>query len=330
MTDQLRTRIVGTGRYLSEKVLTNQYFEQIVDTSDEWIIERTGIRERRIAEPGISSSDMGAEALKNALDMAGLKPSDLDMIICGTVTPDKPMPATAVYIQNKVGASNHCAAFDISAACAGFLFGLNIADSFIKSGNAKTIGVIGAETLTRVIDFEDRTTCVLFGDGAGAAVVTGDPSDRGILSAHLSSNGQLADALHIPSGGSASPASRETVENREHFIRMNGREVFKYAVRYLSDASIKAMAACGLKPEDIAVVVPHQANLRILDSVGKRIGIPMDKFVLNLERVGNTSSASIPIALDEVIRDNKINENDIILMIALGGGLSWGSTLIRW
>ena len=225
---------------------------------------------------------------------------------------------------------NQCAAFDLSAACAGFLFGLNVADSFIKSGNAKTIAVIGTEVLTRVVDFKDRTTCVLFGDGAGAAVVTGDRSGRGVLATHLSSDGRLTDALNIPSGGSASPASSDTVANREHFIRMNGREVFKYAVRYLADASLKALESSGLKAEDIDKVVPHQANLRILDAVGKRIGVPMEKFILNLDRVGNTSSASIPIALDEAVRAERIKDNDIILMTALGGGLSWGSTLIKW
>lgn len=330
MTTDFRTRIIGTGSYLADDVLTNKDFEKIVDTSDEWIVERTGIRERRIAPKGIQSSDMGAEALKRALDMAGLEPNDLDMIICGTVTPDKPMPATAVYIQTKIGATNHCIAFDLSAACAGFLFGLTVADSFIRAGTAKNVAVIGAETLTRVIDFQDRTTCVLFGDGAGAVVVRGDTSERGMISAHLSSNGLLADALHIPSGGSASPASEETVANREHFIRMNGREIFKYAVRYLSDAAIKAIEPAGVNADSVDVVVPHQANLRILDAVSKRVGIPMEKFILNLERVGNTSSASIPIALDEAIRGNQIKENDLVLMIALGGGLSWGSTLIRW
>jgi 3-oxoacyl-[acyl-carrier-protein] synthase-3 len=330
MTTELRTRIIGTGSYLPDDVMTNHDFERIVDTSDEWIVERTGIRERRIAPKGIQTSDMGAEALKNALDMAGLTPNDLDMIICGTVTPDKPMPAAAVYIQNKIGANNHCMAFDLSAACAGFLFGLAIADSFIKAGNAKTIGVIGAETLTRFMDFQDRTTCVLFGDGAGAVVVRGDTSKSGILSAHLSSNGQMADALHIPSGGSLYPPTEETVANREHFIRMNGREVFKYAVRYLAEASLKAMETNRVKAEDIDVLVPHQANLRILDAVSKRTGITMDKHILNLDRVGNTSSASIPIAFDEAVRDNRIKDNDLVLMIALGGGLSWGSTLIRW
>ena len=331
MIDDLRTRIIGTGCHIAKDVLTNFDLEKMVDTSDEWIVERTGIRERRVAPKGIQTSDMGADALKKALDMSGLKPNDLDMIICGTVTPDRMMPAAATYIQTKVGATNNCAAFDLSAACAGFLFGLAIADGFIRCGQAKNIGVIGSEILTRVMNFEDRTTCVLFGDGAGAVVVTGDRSGRGLLSSHLFTDGTFADALPIPAGGSVAPACAETVADpAQHAIEMDGRAVFKCAVRYLVDASKKAMDANHVSPKDVSVVVPHQANMRILDSVAQRIGIPLDKFVLNLERVGNTSSASIPIALDEAIREGKVNDNDIVLMIALGGGISWGSALIKW
>ena len=330
MSLNLRTRIIGTGSYLSGELLTNHDLEKMVDTSDEWIVERTGIRERHVTPKGLATSDMGAAALRNAMEMAGLGPNDLDMIICGTVTPDRPLPATATLIQNKIGASNNCAAFDISAACAGFLFSLNIADSFIRQGFARHIGVIGAEALTRMVDFEDRTTCVLFGDGAGAVVVTGDDSGRGVLSSHLFSDGTLADALVVHAGGSAEPATAETVAAKRHFIRMNGREVFKSAVRCLSDASMKAIEHNGLTPDDISWVVPHQANLRILDGVAKRIGIPTEKFILNLARVGNTSSASIPIALDEAVRADTVKENDIILMCALGGGISWGSAILRW
>ncbi len=330
MTTNLRTRIIGTGCYLPEQLLTNQDLEKMVDTSNEWIIERTGIRERHIAPKDIATSDMGTAALKNAVDMAGITANDLDMIICATVTPDYPMPATAPAIQTKIGATNHCAAFDISAACAGFLYSLNIADSFIRQGFAKYIGVIGAEALTRMVDFEDRTTCVLFGDGAGAVVVTGDTSGRGVLSSHLFSDGSLQNILVIPAGGSITPATTETVDARRHFIQMNGREVFKFAVRYLSDASAKALEQNGLTGEDINWVVPHQANLRILDGVAKSIGIAPEKFILNLERVGNTSSASIPIALDEAVRAGTINENDLLLMIALGGGISWGSAIVKW
>jgi 3-oxoacyl-[acyl-carrier-protein] synthase-3 len=330
MTTSLRTRIIGTGHFLSEEILTNFDLEKMVDTSDEWIVERTGIRERRIAPKGIATSDMGTAALKNAMEMAGIGPNDLDMIICGTVTPDHPLPATATLIQTKIGATNHCAAFDISAACAGFLFALNIADSFIRQGFAKYIGVIGSEVLTRMVDFEDRTTCVLFGDGAGAVVVTGDTTGKGVLSSHLFTDGTLSTALKIEAGGSVMPTSQETVSNRKHYIQMNGREVFKCAVRYLSDASLKALEYNKLTPDDISLVVPHQANLRILDGVAKRIGLPIDKFVLNLERVGNTSSASIPIALDEAVRAGRVKDNSLLLMIALGGGVSWGSAIVRW
>lgn len=330
MTVNLRTRIIGTGSYLSGELLTNSDLERMVDTSDEWIVERTGIRTRHITPKGFATSDMGAAALKNALEAAGLEPNDLDMIICATVTPDHPMPATATTVQTKIGAVNHCAAFDISAACAGFLYGLNIADGIIRQGSAKNIGVIGAEALTRMVDFEDRTTCVLFGDGAGAVVVTGDTGQKGILSSHLFSDGTLTNALIVPAGGSKIPTAKETVADRQHYIKMNGREVFKYAVRYLSEASILAMERNGLKPEDISWVVPHQANLRILDGVAKRIGIPAEKFVLNLDRIGNTSSASIPIALDEAVREGTVKTDDLLLMIALGGGVSWGSAIIRW
>jgi 3-oxoacyl-[acyl-carrier-protein] synthase-3 len=330
MTTDLRTRIIGTGCYLAEKVLTNDDLSRMVDTSDEWIVERTGIRERRIAPDDISTSDMAVTALKNALEMAAVRPNELDMIILGTVTPDYPMPATAPTIQRKLGITNHCASFDLSAACAGFLYALSVADSMIKQGQARYIGVIGAEVLTRVVDFEDRATCVLFGDGAGAVVVTGDASGHGMLSSHLFCDGSLAEALQIPSGGSVNPISTEAIEKRQQYIKMNGREVFKNAVRYLADASFKAFEANNVTADDISLVVPHQANLRILDAVAKRINIPLDKFELNIDRFGNTSSASIPIALDEVVRGAKVKDGDLLLMIALGAGVSWGSTLLKW
>lgn len=331
MTDEVRTRIIGTGSYIAEGVMTNFDLEKLVDTNNDWIVERTGIRERRVAKPEIASSDMATHALKQALDMAGLQANDLDMIICGTVTPDRPLPATAAQIQYKIGADNNCMSFDIAAACAGFIYGLSIADSFIKLKKAKNVAVIGVELLSRVLDFNDRNTCVLFGDGAGAAVVTGDTSGRGILSTHTYANGALTELLKIPAGGSALPTSEETVANRLHFVQMEGREVFRYAVRYLSSAAQEALEANGMTAADVDVVVAHQANMRILDSVSKRVKIPLDKFVLNIERFGNTSSASIPIALDEALRNGRpIKQNDIMLMIALGGGISWGSALLKW
>ena len=330
MTSEMRSRIIGTGKYQAQRILSNADLEKLVDTSDEWIRERTGIRERRLATEDVASSDMAAHALQEALQMAGKQPNDLDMIICGTVTPDRMLPATAAYVQKKIGASNHCASFDLSAACAGFIYGLSAADAYIKSGKAKTVAVIGTELLSRFMDWGDRNTCILFGDGAGAVVLTADTADRGILSTHQYTNAELTELLKIPAGGSLQPASTETVAANQHCIQMEGREVFRYAVRYLSSAAMTAVETNGKTPDDVNLVVAHQANLRILEGVSQRGKIPMERFVLNLEYYGNTSSASIPIALDEANRAGRIREDDILLMLALGGGISWGSALIKW
>jgi len=330
MSSVIHTRIAGTGKYRADGVLTNHDLEKMVDTNDTWIRERTGIRERRIALPGVYTSTMASAALKEALDAAGMQPGALDMIICGTVTPDMPLPATAAFVQRQIGASGNCPSFDISAACAGFIYGLSIADAFIRTGKIRTAAVIGTEMLTRFMDFEDRNTCVLFGDGAGAVVVTADHDGRGILSTHLFTDGSLTDILQIPGGGSKEPASAETVAQKRHCIQMEGREVFKVAVRYLSEAAETALSTNGKKPEDVQLVAAHQANMRILSAVSKRVSIPIERFALNLESYGNTSSASIPISLDEAVRAGRVNDNDLVLMIALGGGISWGSALIRW
>lgn len=330
MSADIHTRIIGTGKYKAEGVLTNQDLEKLVDTSDEWITDRTGISERRIAPKHIATSDMAAGAIKEALDMAGKKPNDLDMIICGTVTGDMPLPATAAMIQKKIGASNTCPSFDVSAACAGFIYGLSVADAFIKTGKVKTVAVTGAEMLTRFMDFEDRNTCVLFGDGAGAVIVTADTTGKGILSTHLYTDSSLTSALQIPGGGSLHPVSSDSIANKRHFIQMEGREVFKVAVKNLSEAAETAVSANGLTVDDVDVVSAHQANMRILKAVSKRVNIPMNKFALNLKYYGNTSSASIPISLDEAVRGGKVNDNDVVLMMALGGGISWGSALIKW
>ncbi len=330
MIADINTRIIGTGKYRAEGVLTNFDLEKMVDTSDEWITERTGISERRIASNDIATSDMAAEAVKSALRMAGKTANDLDMIICGTVTGDMPLPATAAMIQKKIGATNSCASFDVSAACAGFIYGLSIADSFIKTGKARTVAVVGAEMLSRFMDFKDRNTCVLFGDGAGAVIVAGDSSDRGIMSTHLFTDSAFTGVLKIPGGGSLYPASSESVASGQHFIQMEGREVFKVAVKNLSDAAETAVRTNGYTVDDVDVVVAHQANMRILSAVSKRVKIPLEKFALNLKYYGNTSSASIPISLDEAVRDGKVKDNDLVLMIALGGGISWGSALIKW
>lgn len=327
-------KILGTGRYTPERVLTNADLEKMVDTSDAWITERTGIKERRVAAPGELTSDMASEAARRALASAGVRADELDMIIVGTISGDMPMPACAAYVQQKIGAG-HCPSFDISAACAGFVYGLSIAEKFVRTGAARRVLVIGVELLSRILDWGDRTTCVLFGDGAGAVVV-GPTTDedkaqgRGILSTHIYTDGALAPALLIPGGGSKEPFSAEVLANKRHLVHMTGQDVFKAAVRYLSNASKAALEANGLTSKDVDWVVAHQANIRILQGVSQRVEIPMERFYVNIHRYGNTSSASIPIALDEVLAEGKIQRGQTILMCALGAGISWGSALVRW
>lgn len=325
-----RSRITGTGHYVPEKVLTNRDLEARVDTTDAWIMERTGIRERRIAADGECTSDMAAAAARRALEAAELSATDLDLIIVATVTPDMPLPSTAVFVQTKIGARSDCPAFDLAAACGGFCYGLTVADRFIRGG-ARHVLVIGVELLSRVIDWSDRTTCVLFGDGAGAAILsaTDDPA-RGLLSMTLHADGHYASALRIPGGGSAEPVSERSLALRRHFVEMNGREIFKAAVKNLASASLRVLEDAGVSPTEVDWVVPHQANLRILDAVAERSGIARERFYLNLERYGNTSSASIPIALDEAIRGGSITRGQSVLMCALGGGVAWGAVLMRW
>ena len=324
----MRTRIVGTGRAVPGQIVTNDDLSKLVGTSDTWIRERTGIRERRVLEPGRVTSDLAAEAGRRACAAASIEPAQLDCIICATISPDMPLPAASVFIQHKLGAS--CPAFDIAAACAGFIYGLSIADSFIKAGAYQRVLVIGVEILSRVLDWTDRDTCVLFGDGAGAVVLERSTDERGILSTHLFADGSQACLLSIPAGGSAEPASAETVANRRHFVKMNGRAIFTHAVRNIAHASQIALAANGLKPADIDCVVAHQANLRILEGVAQRCGIPFEKFYVNIGKYGNTSAASIPIALDEAVGEGRIKPNDLLLFAALGAGLSWGSAVVRF
>jgi 3-oxoacyl-[acyl-carrier-protein] synthase-3 len=327
-----RSRIAGTGHYAPARVLTNHDLERTVDTSDEWIVERTGIHQRHLAAEGETTSDMAACAARAALEAAGISATELDMIIVATITPDMPLPATALFVQQKIGARNDCPAFDIAAACAGFIYGMSIADRFLATGAARHVLVVGVELLSRVINWKDRTTCVLFGDGAGAVVMSRahEVGDRGLLSTHLYADGSQASALHIPAGGSAKPASHATVDAGLHLVHMTGQDVFKYAVRALSSASITALEANGVAREQVRWVIPHQANLRIIEAVAKRVGIELDRFVLNIARYGNTSSASIPIALDEAARAGTIEPGDLVLMCALGAGFAWGSALIRF
>jgi 3-oxoacyl-[acyl-carrier-protein] synthase-3 len=327
----ITSRIVGTGRAVPPRVLTNADLSKMVDTSDSWIVERTGIRERHILDPSLAASDLATEAGRNACKNAGVDPATVDCIILGTVTGDCPFPATATFVQKKLGAMAGGCAFDLSAACAGFLYGLSIADAFVHRGQFKRVLVIGVEVLSRIIDWTDRSVCVLFGDGAGAVLVAPDDSGRrGILSSHLFADGGLADVLWIPAGGSREPLSPEAIAAKRNLVKMNGREVYKHAVRNMAAGARTALAANGLGPADVTWVVAHQANVRILEGVSERVGIPMSRFFVNVDRYGNTSSASVPTALDEAVERSLIKDGDLLLLAALGGGLTWASALVRW
>lgn len=326
--------IRGTGHYIPPKILTNHDFEQMVETSDEWIVDRTGIRERHVLNGSgdiRTCSDMAAEAGRRALADAGMTAADLDCIIVGTVTPDYPLPATATIVQEKLGAGR-AAVMDVVAACAGFLYGLSIARAFIQTGVNKNVLVIGSEHLSSITNYKDRNTCVLFGDGAGAAVLSaGKPGeeDRGILSTFLSGDGQYRELLHIPLGGSKSPLTADTAEDPGRYIYMDGREVFKLAVREMEDAADHVLADAQVTPDQIDMVIPHQANARIIEALSKRLGVDPDRVYKNIDRLGNTSSASVPIALDEARKAGKIGEGSLILSVAFGGGLVWGAALYR-
>ncbi|MEK6672820.1 MAG: beta-ketoacyl-ACP synthase III [Nitrospirota bacterium] len=325
----IRARVIATGSYVPEKVLTNFDIEKMVDTSDEWIIERTGINQRRIARDDQAASDLAYEASKSALEYAGLKPKDLDLIIVATVTGDMPLPATACILQHRLGAKK-AAAFDVNAACSGFIYGLSIGDKFIRSGSHKRVLVVGTEILSKFTDWADRTTCVLFGDGAGAVILERTEEDRGIIETRIHSDGSMWDLLHTPGGGSKNPPSSETIRKRYHYIKMKGNETFKVAVRMLEDLVIATLKHNKLEPSKLSLLIPHQANRRIIQATAKRLNLPMEKVVMNLDRYGNTSAASIPIALDEAFRAGRIKQDDYILLEAFGGGLTWGSALIKW
>jgi len=325
----VKSRIIGTGSYTPGKVLTNKDLEALVDTSEEWIITRTGIKERHIAGNGEASSTFAYQAASKALDMAGISPAELDTIIVGTVTPDMPTPSVACLLQEKLKAYKACA-FDVSAGCTGFIYGLSVADSLIRAGSYKKILVVGVETLSKITDYTDRTTCILFGDGAGAVVLTRDHAQRGILSTLLYADGSCGNLLYMPGGGSAHPASCETVEKRYHFLKMDGNRVFKIAVKALEDCVVKILAHNNLTSDSIDLLISHQANLRIIQAIAKRLELPPEKVFVNIEKYGNTSSASVPIALDEANRQDRIKDNNLILLNAFGAGFTWGSALIRW
>jgi 3-oxoacyl-[acyl-carrier-protein] synthase-3 len=328
MCETRRVGIVGLGAYLPERVLTNKELEKMVVTTDEWITTRTGIKERRIARPDQATSDMAAEAANIALKNAGLNAQDIDLIIVATITPDMFFPATACLVQEKIG-SRMVAAFDISVACSGFIYGIAIADQFIKSGTCKYALVIAAEKLSAITDWSDRQTCVLFGDGAGAAVL-GPVEKGGILSVSLGANGKEGDLIKLPAGGSRIPATRKSIDDKLHFIKMNGAELFKHAVKIMADAALQATAPLGLTADDISLVIPHQANIRILNAVAKRMGLSADKIYLNIEKYGNMSAASSAVALVEAVSEGRIKKGDKILLDAFGGGLTWGAIVIEW
>jgi 3-oxoacyl-[acyl-carrier-protein] synthase III len=321
--------VLGTGVALPEKVVTNQDLEKLVDTSDAWIIARTGIKERRQAAPDESTSALSVKAAHKALEMAGLGPKDLDLIICSTISPDMPLPSTAAFIQRQLGARD-CCAFDLAAACSGFLFGMTVAEQFIKTGKARYILVIGAELLSRYIDYKDRATCVIFGDGVAAGILGPTDGNSGILAAEMHTDGAYTDHLYIPGGGTLKPASCETVRAREHYIKMRGNELFKVAVRSLEEVSRHVLEQAGIAAQDLDLFIPHQANQRITDAVRDRLGVPAERVYSNICRVGNTSSASIPICLDECVRSGRIKKGDLVLMSAFGAGVTWGAVLMRW
>lgn len=324
----MRSQILGTGAYVPARVLTNAELERMVATSDSWIIERTGIRERRLAAPGQACSDLATGAAEQALKQAGVSASDLDLILLATCTGDAPLPSTACVVQHHIGATR-AAACDISAACCGFIYALAIADAYIKTG-FRYILVIGSEVMSAITDWTDRNTCVLFGDGAGAAVIGDSAGDGGVQSLHLHADGNLSDLIAVPGGGSSCPASEKTLADRLQFIKMKGNETFKIAVKSMEEAIREALSANNLTIDDVDVFVPHQANVRILRAVSQRLGLPFSKAVINLDRFGNTSAASIPLALDEAIKAGRIQRGHIVLFAAFGAGLTWASAVIRW
>ncbi|MFL2847911.1 MAG: beta-ketoacyl-ACP synthase III [Coraliomargaritaceae bacterium] len=322
--------ILGTGSYTPDKIITNDDMSKIVDTSDEWIATRTGIRQRRFAADDETTSDMAIQAANKAILSAGIEKNSIDCIIFATMTPDMPFPSSACLLQDKMGLPN-VTAFDIQAACSGFIYALNLANTMILSKQYKTILIIGAEKLSSILDFKDRTTCVLFGDGASAAIVSkSDDSGVGILHTDTGADGGTPELLHQPAGGSAIPPCIDSINNRLHFLKMNGKEIFKKAVRVMGQSCVKSLEACNLTAADIDLVIPHQANMRIIESLAKRLEIPLDKFHNNLDLYGNTSAASIGIALDEAIKANRIKKGDRILLVAFGAGLTWGSQIIQW
>lgn len=321
--------IAAVGSYVPERILTNQELEKMVDTSDDWITSRTGIKARRIAAKDEFTSDIASRAALKAIERAGILPEIIDLIIVATITPDMPFPSTACLVQQKIGA-RRAAAFDIEAACSGFIFGLEIGQQFIMSRTYDTVLVIGAEKLSSIIDWKDRNTCVLFGDGAGAAILQNRPDAHGLLTACMGADGSKADLLSMPGGGSRCPATLESVSSGLHFLRMDGKETFKNAINAMCTAATEALRRCELNISQIKCVIPHQANRRIIDAVGDRLGVKPEQVFVNLEKYGNTSAASVAIALDEAVQSGRIQRGDLVLLVVFGAGLTWGAAVIEW
>ena len=330
MNSPVRTAcITGTGSYVPERVLTNAELEKLVETSDEWILTRTGIKERRIARPDEPTSLMAAEAARRALTAAGITAEQVDLIIVATITPDMGFPCTACFVQREIGARN-AFCYDLEAACSGFVFALDTACQYVASGRVETVLVIGAEKISCITDWTDRSLCVLFGDGAGAAVVQARPDRRGILGSVLRSDGRLSELLKLPGGGSRYPASEETIRQKLHFMKMDGKEVFKHAVTSMTDVAKRVLTQAGVTLEQVKLVIPHQANMRIVNAIRDRLGGRDDQYFINLERYGNTSAASVILALDEAAKAGRLERGDLVLLVAFGGGFTWGATLLEW
>lgn len=323
----LRSRIIGTGSYAPERVVTNHDLAKMVETSDEWISTRTGIKERRISE-GESTSEMASKAARMALKAAGTTAKDIDLVVVGTVTPDMAFPSAACFVQSHLGIRSGTPAFDVSAACSGFLYALDVADKYVRSGAAGKALVVGVDKFSELIDWTDRTTCVLFGDGAGAVVLSAEKGHHGILSCHIHSDGRKWDMLYTPGVCLASPFEKKA--DCEPYLKMQGNETFKVAVRTMGSAVQEALEVNELTPEDIRLLIPHQANVRIINATRERLNLPEDKIYINLDRYGNTSAGSIPLALDEAVREGHVKENDILMFVAFGGGLTWASAAVRW
>ena len=325
----MKATITSTAHHVPEKILTNYDIEKMVQTSDEWIQNRTGIKQRHIVSDDEASSDLSTHVANKLLKKRGINPEEIDIIIVGTVTPDHLTPSTAAIVQNNINAQNAWA-FDLSAACSGFLFGLETGSKLIESGKYKTVMVIGVDTMTSILDFKDRETCIIFGDGAGGVILEPSKSDNGIISSILKTDGSGASSLNVLAGGSRKPATEETIANREHFIRQDGKKVFKFAVKRMSEVSKEVLLKNGLSGNDIKLFIPHQANKRIIDATGERCGIPKDRVLINIDRYGNTTAGTIPIALNEAVENKLINNGDYILLSAFGSGFTWGSILIKW